>query len=86
MEENKTEKIEFSKSVVRMFNEMRRRQNREINDALTEVYEELGVRERVDAQDETKETIIIDPKMTYIEFIMPPKEKKDGPEPRSKTK
>lgn len=76
----KVDTIKFPKSVIRMFKELRFRHSREVNEALQELYDELGVRERIDKQAETGEQIILDPQFTYIEFIMPPKESKDGKE------
>lgn len=79
------ETIKFSKSAIRMFNEMRKRHDLEINYALQELYEEMGITERLSKVQETGEMARVDKKFTFIEFITPPKEKEDDKESGNKT-
>lgn len=75
------ETIQFPKSAVSLFREMRRRHHLEINIALQELYEELGIKDRLDNQQKTGEVAKIDKGFKYIDFIMlPKKERNDGKE------
>jgi len=78
------ETVKFSQSAIRLFQEIRRRHDMEINLALRDLYEELGIQDRLDNLRKTGEQAILDKQLTYIDFIIPPpsspREKTDGKE------
>lgn len=67
------EKIKFTKSMQRMFVEMRRRHMNELNQGIRDVYEDLGLSERVENQQETGEIFEVSQDFSNIIIRKEPK-------------
>jgi len=67
------EKIQFSKSVVRMFSEISQRHQTEFTAALIEVYADLNLLDRVKNQQATGETFRLESGFTGITILHPAK-------------
>jgi hypothetical protein len=63
--------IEFPYSVKKLFEEMMTRHQREINDHLVQIYEEIGIKERVDNQKFTGETFRLRPNFSGLDVMKP---------------
>lgn len=73
------EKIKLTKSMRRMFREMRTRHMTELNQGVRDVYEDLGLSERVENQQETGEIFEVSQDFSYIVITNKPEpDGKDG--------
>lgn len=75
----KNEFIEFPKSVKRLFAEITRKHQRELNEILRDVYEELGVLERLENQQKSGEKFSLRPNYAGLDIITPAPPKKVTP-------
>jgi len=72
------EVIKFSKTTVRMFQEMLQRQTRELNQALNDVYDEIGIINRIRQSGETGEQFELLRGYTGVRITKAGQEKENG--------
>jgi len=71
MMEQKIETIEFPKSVKKLFVEIIRKHQRELNETLRNVYDELNILERLEYQEQTGEKFVLKSNYSGVDIIIP---------------